>query len=71
MCKWGDTVVIQAPQTRRRSPRSDIFVKTNISDALEKDMSKRTWKNEAVSVCGVTDCYQPAELKYALMRELS
>ena len=35
----------------------DIFVKTNISDVLEKDMPKRTWKNESVSVCGVTDCY--------------
>jgi DNA repair photolyase len=45
----------------------EIFVKTNISDVLEKDMSKRTWANEPVNICGVTDCYQPAEVNYQLV----
>jgi hypothetical protein len=33
---------------------------------LEKDMSNRTWSNDPVNICGVTDCYQPAEIKYKL-----
>ncbi|MDR0968570.1 MAG: hypothetical protein LBL99_02990 [Holosporaceae bacterium] len=48
----------------------DIFVKTNVADALNADFSKRSWKGDTVKVCGVTDAYQPLEKKYVLMPKI-
>ncbi|MDR2158017.1 MAG: radical SAM protein [Holosporaceae bacterium] len=45
----------------------DIFVKTNISDALDSDFIKQSWSDDLVNVCGVTDAYQPLEKEYVLM----
>ena len=47
-----------------------ICVKTNIAEALEKQLGARTWKKELINIGGVCDSYQPAEAKYGLMREV-
>lgn len=49
---------------------SDIFVKTNIVDQLEKQLSSPKWEREIVNIGGVTDSYQPAEENYKLMPEI-
>ncbi len=48
----------------------DIFVKTNIVDKLEKQLSSPSWNREIVNIGGVTDSYQPAEEQYKLMPEI-
>jgi DNA repair photolyase len=47
-----------------------ICVKTNVAEALEKQLGARTWKKELINIGGVCDSYQPAEAKYGLMREV-
>lgn len=47
-----------------------IFVKTDIADALEKQLSSPAWKREVVNIGGVTDSYQPAEEQYRLMPDI-
>ena len=47
-----------------------IYVKTNIVEALEKQLSSKRWKHEVINLGGVTDSYQPIEEKYQLMREV-
>jgi len=49
---------------------SDIYVKTNIVDMLEKELSAPGWKSEVINIGGVTDSYQPAEADYQLMPEI-
>lgn len=49
----------------------DIFVKTNVAEVLDKELNKKSWKpTNILNICGVTDCYQPIEEKYQLMREV-
>lgn len=48
----------------------DIYVKTNIAEQLEKQLSSPSWKREVVNIGGVTDSYQPCEAKYRLMPEI-
>jgi DNA repair photolyase len=48
----------------------DIYVKTNIIEQLEKQLSNPNWKREIVNIGGVTDSYQPAEAQYKLMPEI-
>ena len=48
----------------------DIFVKTNIVEQLEKQLSSLKWKQEIVNIGGVTDSYQAAEEHYRLMPEI-
>lgn len=48
----------------------DIYVKTNIIEQLEKQLSNHNWKREIVNIGGVTDSYQPAEEHYNLMPEI-
>ncbi|MDD3065363.1 MAG: radical SAM protein [Endomicrobiaceae bacterium] len=48
----------------------EIFVKTNIAESLEKQLSSKNWKREVINLGGVTDSYQPAEEKYKLMPEI-
>lgn len=45
----------------------DIYVKTNVVEQLEKQLSSPSWKREVVNIGGVTDSYQPAEANYKLM----
>lgn len=45
----------------------DIFAKINASELLKKELGKKSWKGCPVNVCGVSDCYQPAERKYRIM----
>jgi len=48
----------------------DIYVKTNIVELLEKQLSGKYWKREVVNIGGVTDSYQPAERNYKLMPDI-
>ena len=48
----------------------EIFVKTNIAEKLERELSAPDWKREIVNIGGVTDSYQPAEEYYKLMPEI-
>jgi DNA repair photolyase len=48
----------------------DIYVKTNIVEQLEKQLSNPNWKREVVNIGGVTDSYQAAEEHYRLMPEI-
>ena len=45
----------------------DIFVKTNIVEQLEKELSSPSWKREVINIGGVTDSYQRAEETYQFM----
>ncbi len=45
----------------------EIYVKTNVVEQLEKQISSPSWKREVVNIGGVTDSYQPAEANYELM----
>lgn len=47
-----------------------IYVKTNIVEALEKQLSTKNWKKELINIGGVCDSYQPAEAKYELTRKV-
>lgn len=48
----------------------NIFVKTNIVEQLEKQLSSPKWKREVVNIGGVTDSYQAAEKHYRLMPDI-
>ncbi|MCL2560310.1 MAG: TerB N-terminal domain-containing protein [Turicibacter sp.] len=48
----------------------DLYVKINIVERLEKQLSSPNWKPETIAIAGVTDCYQPIEAKYQLMPEI-
>ena len=45
----------------------EIFVKRNIAEVLDRELSKKSWKKTLVNLAGVTDSYQPAEAHYRLM----
>lgn len=47
-----------------------IYVKTNIVETLEKELSNKKWKREVINLGGVTDSYQPIEEKYKIMPEI-
>jgi len=49
---------------------SEIFVKKNIVDLLEKELMAKSWKGEVINIGGVTDSYQPAESLYQLMPDI-
>lgn len=53
-----------------RSIAEEIFVKTNIAEELERELSDPGWQREVINIGGVTDCYQPAEGIYRLMPEI-
>ncbi|HPJ17377.1 MAG TPA: radical SAM protein [Candidatus Woesebacteria bacterium] len=48
----------------------DIFVKTNIAQVLEKQLSSPRWRHQVVNLGGVTDNYQPLESQYQLMPQV-
>jgi len=45
-----------------------IMVKTKAPVLLRKELSKKGWTPQVISMSGVTDCYQPAERKFQLTR---
>lgn len=45
-----------------------LIVKVNAADLLRKAFRKRSWSGELVNFSGVTDCYQPIEASYKVMR---
>lgn len=49
---------------------SDLYVKTNVAERLERELARRSWAGELVNLGGVTDCYQPAEETYRIMPEI-
>lgn len=49
---------------------SEIHIKTNIVDELEKELKSKKWKREVINIGGVTDSYQPAEADYKLMPQI-
>lgn len=49
---------------------SDIFVKTNISEVLEKELKRGKTGGKLINIGGVCDSYQPAEKKFKLMPDI-
>lgn len=50
---------------------NDVYAKTNIAKILDKELSKKSWnRTNVLYLSGVCDCYQPAEEKYCLMRQV-
>jgi len=47
---------------------SVIFVKTNLPEALRRDVSRRGWTREAIAIGTATDPYQPIEGHYRITR---
>ncbi len=47
-----------------------VYYKSNIAKLLEKQLSSKSWKHEAVNIGGVTDSYQPIEEKLKIMPEV-
>ncbi len=45
-----------------------IRVKTNIADVLRRELGRRSWQRETVSIGAATDPYQPAEGRFKLTR---
>jgi DNA repair photolyase len=48
----------------------NIMVKKNAAELLEKALLNPRWKGESIMVSGNTDCYQPAERKLGITRQL-
>ncbi len=46
-----------------------IFVKTQASLLLRKELAHPKWKPQVVVMSGVTDCYQPFERKFQITRQ--
>lgn len=49
---------------------SDIFIKDNIVEVLERELRSSSWNREIVNLGGVTDSYQPCERERALMPDV-
>lgn len=49
---------------------SKIIVKPSAPLLLEQLFMKKTWKPTVISLSGNTDCYQPAERKYQITRQM-
>ena len=47
-----------------------IFVKANIAENLERELSSSQWKGEVINFGGVCDSYQAIEAKYGIMRDI-
>lgn len=47
-----------------------IMVKKNAAELLERKLTSRSWEVSPVMLSGNTDCYQPAEAKFKITRQL-
>jgi len=45
-----------------------LIVKRNAAELLREAFRRRGWKRESVNFSGITDCYQPIEACYGVMR---
>jgi DNA repair photolyase len=64
---------VRAFEARADRPSDDrygrsIRVKVNVADVLRRELTRASWKREAVAVGAATDPYQPAEGRYRLTR---
>ena len=48
----------------------DIFVKSNIVEQLNRQLSSPHWKRHLINIGSVSDSYQPAEASYEIMRHV-
>ncbi len=48
----------------------EVNIKTNVVEALEKQLSSSSWRQEVVNIGGVTDSYQQAESFYRIMPDI-
>ena len=49
---------------------SKILIKPNAPEILEAEFRKKSWKSAVIMLSGNTDCYQPAERKFKITRQL-
>jgi DNA repair photolyase len=49
---------------------SKILVKHNAAKLLRKKLASKNWKADPIMLSGNTDCYQPAEKKFKITRQL-
>ena len=49
---------------------SQIVVKTNVGEVLRRELARPSWKREHVAMGTNVDCYQRAEGRYRLMRDI-
>lgn len=49
---------------------SKIFVKRDAAALFEKWLSRPSYRPEEIAISGVTDCYQPAERRFQITRQL-
>ena len=49
---------------------SDVYVKDNVVEMLDRQLSSPRWKGELINLGGVTDSYQPAEKTCRIMPEI-
>lgn len=47
-----------------------VFVKTNIAEALERQLRSPRWEGAVINLGGVTDSYQPCEAQQKMMPEI-
>jgi DNA repair photolyase len=45
-----------------------LVAKTNAPELLARELARPKWKREQIAFSGVTDCYQPIEIKHELTR---
>lgn len=48
----------------------DIYVKTDIAEKLDQQLSSPHWKHQLINIGSVSDSYQPLEAKYQMMRQI-
>ena len=59
---WGYSAGIEFEQK--------ILVKKNAAQLLEQQLKKKNWQAATIMLSGNTDCYQPAEKKFGITREI-
>ncbi|MBL4705446.1 MAG: PA0069 family radical SAM protein [Flavobacteriales bacterium] len=47
-----------------------ILIKKNAPELLRRELASRAWKPAPIMLSGNTDCYQPAEQRYKITRQL-
>src|SRR5215210_2419412 len=47
-----------------------ILVKRNVAQVLRRELARPAWRGEQVALGSATDCYQPAEGRFRLTRQV-